>query len=397
MTVHQLLLKRDAPSFPRLLLLLTLSSSLRPAACFLSGSPGKIQQQTLYSPIFPASEVTIGNLPSSQRQHPLYPASSSVVLSASTSTTTSESTVGEDVDAALLQAKLHVLEDVVVKLNGTKFQDQEVIVSLQSKLDGLEETLEQQKDEFETTLKTETKQFETKVKSKFESDLTKMESRHADKLQAITDSLREESRVEQGELEQRLREESDMWNAKQESQWQESLEIATAAVQAGETREHGLQARLDDLEGRYQQEAADYKAELDQLRKEWKLENARLETDSTRLQTELSDAKQKRDSETTKLIEQLGDRNRQLELDVATVKEQAQVQRVKLMTQQQAVNDDWEVQREKERKFYTEAMRLLQQENAAMREKQGFWKRLFRFGRRPFKRATEGGRRFGLR
>ena len=382
MAAHQGITK-DAPSFPLFLLVLALTS-VRPATCFL---PSSSQQSTTAQHSRSHQVVSIGNYyPHAGRQHQVDPSVTRLELTSSDD---------DDDDAALLQAKLHVLEDVVVKLNGTKYQDQEEILTLQAKLGGLEETLEQQKDQFDEELESKASQVQQDLTTTFQQEITALETEHAEQLRELTDRLIEEAQVEQDALEQRLRQEADAWKAAQESQWQESLEIATAAVTAGETREQVLQMKLDDLEGRYQQEAADYKAELDQLRKEWNLENSRLETEVGRLQSEFTDKKQKRDSETTKLIEQLGDRSRQLEADLARTKEQAQLQRVKFAAQQQKAHAEWEEQREKERKFYTEAMRLLQRENAAMREKQGFWRRLFRFGKRPFqKKATGGSRRF---
>jgi len=290
----------------------------------------------------------------------------------------------EDTTTLLLEAKLHVLEDVVVKLNGTKFQDEEEIKQLQSKLGHLEDALALQNDEFEATLKRSTQQLENELTVRFDQERVQLKNKHEEELQELKDTLERQVQIEQEELEQRLRNESKEWKMQQELEWEEKLEIATASVQAGEAREQAMQLKLEDLEVRYQQEAANYKTEFDQLRKEWKVENRRLETEVTRLQGELHDAKQKRDSESTKLIDQLGSRSRHLETELKRTKEQAQIARVKLATQQQMAQVEWDEQREKERKFYTEAMRLLQKENAMLRQKQGFWARLFRFvGRKP--------------
>lgn len=286
----------------------------------------------------------------------------------------------------MLQAKLHILEDVVVQLNGTKCQDQEEIKTLQNKLGDLEETLSQQKDQYEDKLEATKRQMQGDLTTTFQSERTALETEHANELQKIKDKIEMKALEEQDAVDRRQRQETETWRAEQEKQWQEKMEIATAAVTAGEAREDTLQTKLDNLEQRYQQEAAEYKDELNQLRSEWKSENARLETEVARLQGELSDAKLTRDSETTRLVEQLGDRSRELETELAKTN-------LKFAAQNKKAHSEWEEQREKERKFYTEAMRLLQQENTALREKQGFWGRLFRLGTRPFRKSTGSNRR----
>ena len=365
---------KDAPSLPFLLLVLTALTSLSaPATGFLCHSRRQpfITRQ-------PSDSFDMSS------QFCLQAAASDHSASSSTSDTITENSNSNI--PALLQAKLHILEDVVVKLNGTKFQDQEEIKTLQSKLGNLEETLAKQKDQFEEKLEASKSQVQGDLTAAFQSERMALKTKHADELQGIKDKIEMEALEEQDAIEQRQRQETEKWKIEKEKQWQESLEIATAAVKAGEARENVLQTKLDNLEQRYQQEAAEYKDELNQLRSEWKSENARLETEVGRLQGELSDAKLKRDSESTRLVEQLGDRSRELETELTRTK-------LKFVAQNKKAHSEWEEQREKERKFYTEAMRLLQQENRALREKQGFWGRLFRLGSRPFRKSTGSSRR----
>lgn len=367
---------KDAPSLPFLLVVLTALTSLSaPATGFLcnSRSHPSISRQ-------PSGCVDMTSHFRLQAAAPDHSAASST----SASDTITENNKSNN--AALLQAKLHILEDVVVQLNGTKCQDQEEIKTLQNKLGDLEETLSQQKDQYEDKLEATKRQMQGDLTTTFQSERTALETEHANELQKIKDKIEMKALEEQDAVDRRQRQETETWRAEQEKQWQEKLEIATAAVTAGEAREDTLQTNLDNLEQRYQQEAAEYKDELNQLRSEWKSENARLETEVARLQGELSDAKLKRDSETTRLVEQLGDRSRELETELAKTN-------LKFAAQNKKAHSEWEEQREKERKFYTEAMRLLQQENTALRENQGFWGRLFRLGTRPFRKSTGSNRR----
>ena len=167
MAAHQGITK-DAPSFPLFLLVLALTS-VRPATCFL---PSSSQQSTTAQHSRSHQVVSIGNYyPHAGRQHQVDPSVTRLELTSSDD---------DDDDAALLQAKLHVLEDVVVKLNGTKYQDQEEILTLQAKLGGLEETLEQQKDQFDEELESKASQVQQDLTTTFQQEITALETEHAE-------------------------------------------------------------------------------------------------------------------------------------------------------------------------------------------------------------------------
>lgn len=239
-----------------------------------------------------------------------------------------------DESPTFLQAKLDILQDVVIQLNLTR-------TSLEAELEDKEEHV-----------KTLTKQHQQEL------DILRSQS-----LQEI-DKLKEELRGEK------------------------------AAVAAAEAREEALQIKLDDLEARYHGEAAEYKIELTALQKEWKLANRQLEKEVERLTTELTESKRIRDKETTSLLDSLTARSAQLEGELNTAREQIQFQKLQFATQKQVAREEWKEQMEKERKVYTEAIKLLQRERAV---KPSIWKRLLRsiFGAR--KETKAGTTRNGSR
>jgi outer membrane murein-binding lipoprotein Lpp len=280
-------------------------------------------------------------------------------------------------DSELMQAKLLILEDVVSHLNMSHCQDQTELARLQSHLQTLESQVSQQEHDRDQLKQLHKQQLEAQVTVHEQAQLQ------------LERKLQAQFQLECDEVRQSLRKDTKAWKSQREAEWQESLEIAGAAVTAAETREQALLDKLDHLEVRYHQEAAQYKMELDALQAAWKLENSKLAEEVTQLHKELKDAKQKRDQETTFLVEELGLANQQLEAKVSALTDELKVQKRHHEAQVQFTQDAMQIQREKQRKFYTEAIRLLQQEKA-MKElelaqlQQGgfsFWKRLFRLGR----------------
>ena len=283
---------------------------------------------------------------------------------------------------ALLEAKLQVLQDVVVKLNATKWQDQEQIQALTLQLADIQDSLHEQTETLRQTSKSHKREVNS-LKLKFEKEKESLSSSHQQELVRLERSLTAKAKLRQDEIEQALRKETKEWKVAKQQEFDEALEIATAAVTAAEQREHVLQQKVDNLEARYHQEAAQYKTELDDLQVEWKLENQRLELEIKRLQKDLANSKREKDQESAMLIEKLSVKSKELEAELQKSKDQLKFQRLQLTTQQQVAYAEWEEQRNKERKFYKDAMNLLQRENTALREQQtqnrGFWwTRLFR-------------------
>ncbi|CAB9499864.1 expressed unknown protein [Seminavis robusta] len=299
---------------------------------------------------------------------------------------------GNDGNSILLQAKLSVLEDVVNHMNVSQLEDQRELDRLQSHVMDLEQDLELQQHALVQVNQSHQSQLQAQ-ESSWQKQEAALQKDHALAMSQLERKLLAQAKVQQDETTQQLRKETSEWRAQKEGEWNESLEIATAAVASAEAREQILLDKLDLLETRYHQEAAQYKNELDQLQKEWKTENDRLEEDVSKLHTELSQAKQKRDQETSYLLEELGNRNQLLEDEMVAVKEQMQFEKLQHATAMQVAKEEWAEQRDKERKFFQEAIGLLKQEKAMreLEDQKGFWRRLVRFyrgGRNNRKRRT---------
>jgi len=298
----------------------------------------------------------------------------------------------------LLQAKLQILEDVVIKLNVTKCQDQTEIQTLQSHVQELQASVKATEQRLQASSQSNAQQVEA-LESKWKQEKESLVTNHQVELQKLEKKLLSHARLEQDEAEQQLRQQTSVWKSEREQEWKESLEIATAAVKAAEKREQDLLTKLEHLELRYHQEAAEYKDELDELQEVWKLENQELRVDVKRLHKEVSNAKRERDQEASMVIESLNQKKKDLEVALGGTKEQISMLRLQYSTQQQMAQEEWKTQLDKERKFYTETIRLLREENTALRQKEerkrGFWSRLFRrFGRRsainPKRRVSRG-------
>jgi chromosome segregation ATPase len=285
------------------------------------------------------------------------------------------STNGSSSSNALLQAKLHVLEDVVAKLNITKQQDQEQIQTLDRQVATLENELQSKERHYRKQLKAQEKHYLSK-QNEWQEERSHIKKQHERELENMQRRLKSQAQLNQDSMEQQVRKETKQWKAEKEQEWKESLEIATAAVAAAEKREYSLQCKLDEMEKSYQEEAADYKRELDELRDAWTVENQRLEEVVERLQKELAERNKERNKETTLLINRLTMEKKQLQNDLQEARDQVQFQRLQYTTQQKMALERFEEQRHKERKFYTETIRLLQQENLRLENRGGLLKRL---------------------